>query len=133
MKKYLPTKRVKATHLISRPLIFSMWFLALAFLFNIEIVFFHNEVMAVVVACIGLILFVYSFIETRRGYLILELKDNQLTIKNPMLNKIKIMIDEISHIEERRKEAQTIFFIHLKDKEPIEYNIPSFRAYTKYK
>jgi len=116
---YIPEKKIIRTHLYSSPFLFSIWLL-------ITTMVVTNQLLDVFLVFIALIAFIYSVIQTRKGYIILETKNNELIIKNLSPLKRKVLIKDISHI----KEDKSIFYIYLKNNNVIRYEAPSF-LYSK--
>jgi len=119
MNPLFPDKKIKVTHLYSEKLLFSIWVLSITLLST-------NQIVNFIVAFLALISFIYSFIETRKGYIILETKNNHLTINNPFQKSGTLKINEIYHIKEEKIKELTLFNIHLKNKKIIQYRAPYF-------
>jgi len=119
MSRYLPERKIKVTHVLNAGHLSCLYLILIALGFN-------NQTLDLILATLALILFIYSFIETRKGYLILQIKDNQLVLYSPFRGKTKIAIDSITHIQQEKKKTLLEFYIYTKNEEVIIYSTPAY-------
>ena len=109
MNYLLTEKKITRSHLYNDKLFLSMWLLTMV------VVIPAGQLLDFTLTFLALILFIYSFIETRKGYVILETKKNQLIVKTPFLKNVTLPVDEIAYITEGKLRGVTIFYIYLKN------------------